>query len=82
MSDADMLEIARYASTQPWPKVEPVSTDAALLKKGAYATALVDCAEILGKADASVAWDVMTNFLPIAPMHCCHASYANVWMNN
>jgi cytochrome c553 len=43
MSDADMLEIARYASTQPWPKIEPVSTDAALLKKGAYATALVDC---------------------------------------
>lgn len=43
LSDADMLEIARYASTQPWPKVEPVSTDAALLKKGAYATALVDC---------------------------------------
>jgi cytochrome c553 len=43
MSDADMLEIARYASTQPWPKVEPISTDAALLKKGAYATALVGC---------------------------------------
>ncbi len=43
MSDADMLEMAKYASTQPWPKVEPVSTDAALLKKGAYATALVDC---------------------------------------
>lgn len=43
MSDADMLEIARYASTQPWPKVEPLSTDAALLKKGAYATALVGC---------------------------------------
>jgi cytochrome c553 len=43
MSDADMLEIARYASMQPWPKVEPISTDAALLKKGAYATALVGC---------------------------------------
>src|SRR5712675_2720372 len=43
MSDADMLAIAKYASTQPWPKVEPVSTDAALLKKGAYATALVGC---------------------------------------
>jgi cytochrome c553 len=43
MSDADMLEIARYASMQPWPKVEPMSTDAALLKKGAYATALVGC---------------------------------------
>jgi cytochrome c553 len=43
MSDADMLEIAKYASTQPWPKVEPVSTDAALLKKGAYATALGGC---------------------------------------
>src|SRR6202051_435021 len=34
MSDADMLEMAKYASTQPWPKVEPVSTDTALLKKG------------------------------------------------
>jgi cytochrome c553 len=43
MSDADMLEIARYASNQPWPKVEPTSTDTALLKKGAYATAMVDC---------------------------------------
>jgi cytochrome c553 len=43
MSDADMLEIAEYASTQPWPKVEPISTDAALLKQGAYATALVGC---------------------------------------
>ena len=43
MSDADMLEIAKYASTQPWPKVEPISTDAALLKKGAYATAVVGC---------------------------------------
>jgi cytochrome c553 len=43
MSDADMLEIAKYASTQPWPKVEPIATDAALLKKGAYATALGGC---------------------------------------
>jgi cytochrome c553 len=43
MSDADMLDIAKYASTQPWPKVEPVSTDTALLKKGAYATAVVGC---------------------------------------
>jgi cytochrome c553 len=43
MNDADMLEIAKYASTQPWPKVEPISTDAALLKKGAYATALGGC---------------------------------------
>ena len=43
MSDADMLEIAKYASTQPWPKVEPISTDTALLKKGAYATALGGC---------------------------------------
>lgn len=43
MSDADMLAIAKYASTQPWPKVEPVSTDAALLKKGAYAMALGGC---------------------------------------
>jgi cytochrome c553 len=43
MSDADMLEMAKYASTQPWPKVEPISTDAALLKKGAYTTALGGC---------------------------------------
>jgi cytochrome c553 len=43
MSDADMLEIAKYASTQPWPKVEPISIDTALLKKGAYATAMVGC---------------------------------------
>ena len=43
MSDADMLEIAKFASTQPWPKIEPISTDTALLKKGAYATALVGC---------------------------------------
>ena len=43
MSDADMLEIARYASTQPWPNVEPVSTEAALLKKGGYAMALGGC---------------------------------------
>jgi cytochrome c553 len=43
MSDADMLEIAKYASTRPWPKIEPISTDAALLKKGAYATALGGC---------------------------------------
>jgi cytochrome c553 len=43
MSDADMLEIANYASTQPWPAVEPISTDTSLLKKGAYATAMVDC---------------------------------------
>jgi|SRR5277367_4463809 len=43
MTDADMLEMGKYASTQPWPKVEPISTDAALLKKGAFATALVGC---------------------------------------
>jgi cytochrome c553 len=43
MSDADMLEFAKYASTQPWPKVESISTDTALLKKGAYATALIGC---------------------------------------
>src|SRR5271168_2350287 len=43
MSDADMLEMAKYASTRPWPKVEPISTDAALLEKGAYATALGGC---------------------------------------
>jgi len=39
----DMLEMAKYASTQPWPKVEPISIDTALLKKGAYATALGGC---------------------------------------
>src|ERR1700731_4584623 len=43
MSDADMLEMAKYASTQPWPKVEPISTDTALLKKGAYAIAVLPC---------------------------------------
>jgi cytochrome c553 len=43
MNDADMLEIAKYASNQPWPKVEPISTDTALLKKGAYATVVVGC---------------------------------------
>ena len=45
MSDADMLEIAKYASTQPWPEVEPISIDTALLKKGAYATAVVGCGD-------------------------------------
>jgi cytochrome c553 len=43
MSDADMLEIAKYASTQRWPTVEPISTETVLLKKGAYATAMVGC---------------------------------------
>jgi cytochrome c553 len=43
MSDADMLEIARYASTQRWPTVEPISTETSLLKKGAYAAAMVGC---------------------------------------
>jgi cytochrome c553 len=43
MNDADMLQMAKYASTQTWPKVEPTSTDAASLKKGAYATALGGC---------------------------------------
>jgi cytochrome c553 len=43
MSDTDMLEIAKYASSQQWPKVEPISTDTALLKKGAYAAAMVGC---------------------------------------
>jgi cytochrome c553 len=43
MSDADMLEIAKYASTQPWPKVGPISTDKALLKKGADAMAVLPC---------------------------------------
>jgi cytochrome c553 len=43
MSDADMLEIAKYASTQPWPKIGPISTDKALLKKGADAMAVLPC---------------------------------------
>ena len=43
MSDADMLEIAKYASTQAWPKVEPISADKALLKKGADAMAVLPC---------------------------------------
>jgi cytochrome c553 len=43
MSDADMLEMAKYASTQPWPKVEPISTDTALLKQGAYVIAVLPC---------------------------------------
>src|SRR6202047_3880800 len=43
MSDADMLDVAKYASTQPWPKVELISTDTALLKKGANAVALLPC---------------------------------------
>src|SRR5277367_1664825 len=43
MSDADMLEIAKYASTQPWPNVERILTDQALLKKGADITAVLPC---------------------------------------
>jgi cytochrome c553 len=43
MSYADMLEIANYASTQPWPKAEPLSTDKALLKKGADVIAALPC---------------------------------------
>jgi cytochrome c553 len=43
MSDADMLEMAKYASTQAWPKVGPISTDKALLKKGADAMAVLPC---------------------------------------
>jgi cytochrome c553 len=43
MSDAEMLEIAKYASAQSWPKVEPISTDKALLKKGADAMAVLPC---------------------------------------
>jgi cytochrome c553 len=43
MSDADMLEMAKYASTQPWPKVAPTAADAALLKKGANAMAVLPC---------------------------------------
>src|SRR6202166_4018946 len=43
MSDADMLAIAKYASTQLWPTVERVSTDTALLKKGADTMAVLPC---------------------------------------
>jgi cytochrome c553 len=43
MSDADMLEMAKYASTQPWPKVGPISADTALLKRGADSMALLPC---------------------------------------
>jgi cytochrome c553 len=43
MNDADMLEIAKYASTQPWPKVVPVLTDKAMLNKGADAMAVLPC---------------------------------------
>jgi cytochrome c553 len=43
MSAADMLEMAKYASTQPWPKVAPASTDTALLKKGANVMAVLPC---------------------------------------
>jgi cytochrome c553 len=43
MSDADMLEIAKYASTQPWPEAGPISNDKALLKKGADAAAMLPC---------------------------------------
>ena len=43
MSDADMLELAKFASTQAWPKVERIATDPAVLKKGAYAIALGGC---------------------------------------
>jgi cytochrome c553 len=43
MSDAGMLEIAKYASIQPWPKVEFSSTDKASLKKGADAMAVLPC---------------------------------------
>jgi cytochrome c553 len=43
MSDADMLETAKYASTQPWPKIGPISTDKALLKQGADAMAVLPC---------------------------------------
>jgi cytochrome c553 len=43
MSDADMLEMAKYASIQPWPTVERVATDTALLKKGADTMAVLPC---------------------------------------
>lgn len=43
MSDDDMRAMARYAAAQPWPKIEPVPTDAALLKRGETAAAMGDC---------------------------------------
>jgi cytochrome c553 len=43
MSDEDMRALAKFASSQPWPTVEPISTDAALLKKGAYAATIYGC---------------------------------------
>jgi cytochrome c553 len=43
MSDADMHAMAKYASAQPWPQIEPIPTDAAPLKQGATATAEGDC---------------------------------------
>lgn len=43
MSDADMHAMAKYAAAQPWPQIEPVPTDAVLLKQGATATAMGDC---------------------------------------
>jgi cytochrome c553 len=43
LSDADMLEMAKYVSIQPWPKVESISTDTALLEKGANVMAVLPC---------------------------------------
>jgi cytochrome c553 len=43
MSDEDMLAMAKFASTQPLPGVEPISAAAALLKKGAFATKIYGC---------------------------------------
>jgi hypothetical protein len=43
MSDTDMLEVAKYASSQPGPQVEAISNDTALPKKGAEATAVLPC---------------------------------------
>jgi cytochrome c553 len=43
MSDDDMHAMAKYASAQPWPQIDPVPTDAAPLKQGAIAAAMGDC---------------------------------------
>src|SRR5271167_625444 len=43
MSAADMFEMAKYASRQPWPKVARISTDSALLEKGANTMAVLPC---------------------------------------
>ena len=43
MSDAEMLAIANYVSTQPWPDFAPPSSPEALSRRGALVTALGDC---------------------------------------